>query len=220
MIDDAPLPLDEPLSQQEARVLGCLIEKEATTPETYPLTENAARTAANQKTSRHPQMNLSEGEVGQALRRLETRGLVKSEYGARASRYAHRVESGLKLTREQKALLGLMLLRGPQTLAELFSRSSRLHRFDELEDVDYALERLCSGEAPMAVRIPKGPGQREDRYMHRLCGPVAADAGRAAPGADSRPAEASGAPSADADLIARLEALEARVADLESKLDD
>src|SRR6056297_1807269 len=103
MNDDAPLPLDEPLSPEEARVLGCLIEKEATTPEAYPLTENAARTAANQKTSRHPQMNLSEGQIGQALRKLETRGLVKSEYGARASRYAHRVEPGLKLTREQKA---------------------------------------------------------------------------------------------------------------------
>ncbi len=218
MNDDAALPLEEPLSQEEVRVLGCLIEKEATTPESYPLTENAARTAANQKTSRHPQMNLSEGEVGHALRRLETRGLVKSEYGARASRYAHRVESGLKLTREQKALLGLMLLRGPQTLAELFSRSSRLHRFDELDDVEHALERLCSGDAPMAIRIPKGPGQREDRYMHRLCGPVSLEAGRAAPGADDHAAIASTA--ADSDLIARLEALEARVADLESRLED
>jgi uncharacterized protein YceH (UPF0502 family) len=217
MNDDAPLPLDEPLSQEEARVLGCLIEKEATTPETYPLTENAARTAANQKTSRHPQMNLTEGQVGQALRKLETRGLVKSEYGARASRWAHRVESSLKLTREQKALIGLMLLRGPQTLAELFSRSSRLHRFDELEDVEYALQRLSSGDAPMVIRIPKGPGQREDRYMHRLCGPVSIEAGRAAPSADSAPAETT---APDPDLIARIEALETRVAELEARLQD
>lgn len=217
MNDDAPLPLDEPLTQEEARVLGCLIEKEATTPETYPLTENAARTAANQKTSRHPQMNLTEGQVGQALRKLETRGLVKSEYGARAARYAHRIESGLKLTREQKALIGLMLLRGPQTLAELLSRSSRLHRFDEIDDVEYTLQRLCSGDAPMAIRIPKGPGQREDRYMHRLCGPVSTEAGRAAPAADSAPAEP---PAPDPELIARIEALEARVAELEARLED
>jgi len=215
MNDDAPLPLDEPLSPEEARVLGCLIEKEATTPEAYPLTENAARTAANQKTSRHPQMNLSEGQVGQALRKLETRGLVKSEYGARASRYAHRVESGLKLTREQKALIGLMLLRGPQTLAELLSRSSRLHRFDEIDDVEYSLQRLCAGDAPMAIRIPKGPGQREDRYMHRLCGPVSIEAGRAVPSADAAPAEST---TPDPDLIARIDALETRVAELESKL--
>ena len=218
MNDDAPLPLEEPLSQEEARVLGCLIEKEATTPETYPLTENAARTAANQKTSRHPQMNLTEGEVGQALRKLETRGLVKSEYGARAARYAHRVESGLKLTREQKALIGLMLLRGPQTLAELLSRSSRLHRFDEIDDVEYALERLSSGDAPMVIRIPKGPGQREDRYMHRLCGSVSLEAGRAAPAADGPSVASTSSP--EPELIARLEALEARVADLESRLED
>ena len=217
MNDDAPLPLEEPLSAEQARVLGCLIEKEGTTPETYPLTQNAVVTAANQKTSRNPVMKLDPGRVGQALRALDQRGLLGSEYGARASRYYHRVDSALKLTAGQRVLIGLLLLRGPQTLAELYTRSERMHRFDELEDLEYALERLCSGDAPMAIRIPKGPGQREDRYMHRLCGPVSAEAGRAAPSADTAPTETA---EPDPDLIARLEALEARVAELEARLQD
>lgn len=208
------LPLDPPLTAEEARVFGCLIEKEATTPETYPLTQNAAVTAANQKTSRHPVMKLDPGRVGQALRKLETRGLVKSEYGARASRYYHRAESGLKLTAEQKALIGLLLLRGPQTLNELFSRSERIHRFDDPEDVSFALERLSAGEAPMVVRIPKGPGQREDRYMHRLCGEIDIDATRSSPDR-ADPAEHGETDS----LIARIAALEERVAELEARLE-
>ncbi|MCA1778182.1 MAG: DUF480 domain-containing protein [Xanthomonadaceae bacterium] len=203
------------MTEEEARVLGCLVEKEGTTPENYPLTQNATVTACNQKTSRDPIMKLSPGQVGQTLRKLEQRGLLRSEYGARASRYYHRVDSALKLTAAQRALVGLLLLRGPQTLAELFSRAERLHRFEDIDDVQFNLERLASREPPLAVRLPRGPGQREDRYMHLLCGPVDVEALRAAAAsAHNRP------DSAVEELQARVDELERRLAALEETLSD
>ncbi|MDX1626042.1 MAG: YceH family protein [Wenzhouxiangellaceae bacterium] len=211
------LPLDPPLSAEEARVLGCLIEKEATTPENYPLTVNATVSACNQKTSREPVMELESGRVGMALRKLEQRGLADSEYGARAERWRHTIEAGLRVTREQRALLCLMLLRGPQTLSELASRSGRLVRFDELEDVQHALERLASREPALVVRLPRGPGQREERWMHRLAGPVAADAARRADRPDP-PTPAS--PVNESALEARIAELEERVAALEQRLEE
>ena len=207
------LPLDPPLSAEEARVLGSLIEKESTTPESYPLTQNAVVTACNQKTSRHPVMKLDPGRVGQALRRLEQRRLVRSEYGARAARYEHRVDGELKLTAAQRVLIGLLLLRGPQTLAELFSRSERMHRFDDLDDVRYNLERLAGRDEPMVVRLPRGPGQREDRYMHRLSGPVDTTPPEPRPAASATPVDESA-------LEQRIAELEERVAELERKLED
>jgi uncharacterized protein YceH (UPF0502 family) len=205
------LPLNPPLSAEEARVLGCLIEKEATTPEAYPLTQNACVTAANQKTSRHPVMKLDPGRVGQALRQLEQRGLVRSDYGARASRYAHLVDSAMALTPEQRTLIGLLLLRGPQTLAELFARSERLHRFDDLDEIRYCLERLASRDEPLVVLVPRGPGQREDRYAQTL-------AGRVDVAASSRVSEADDQSESrdDPALDQRLSALESRVAALEA----
>jgi uncharacterized protein YceH (UPF0502 family) len=207
-------PLDPPLDAEEARVLGCLIEKESTTPESYPLTQNACQNACNQKTSRVPVMKLDPGRVGAALRKLEQRGLVRSDFGARATRYRHRADSALELTPGQRALIGLLLLRGPQTLAELFTRSERIHRFDDLDDVEYNLDRLASRSPAFVVRLPRSPGQREDRYMHRLSGEPAPASHHAAE-ADS----AAGRSSADADLLDRIEALEQRVAELESRLD-
>src|SRR6056297_3667463 len=159
--NESELPLNPPLSAIEARVLGCLIEKESATPENYPLTQNATVTACNQKTSRNPVMKLDPGKVGQSLRSLEQRGLADSEYGARAARYFHRVDGKLKLTAAQRVLIGLLLLRGPQTLAELFTRSERMHRFDDLDDVEWNLDRLTKQEAPLVVRLPRAPGQRE-----------------------------------------------------------
>ena len=205
--EESGLPLNPPLSAIEARVLGCLIEKEGTTPETYPLTQNATVTACNQKTSRNPVMKLDPGRVGQTLRALEQRKLVRSEYGARASRYYHRVDSELKLTAAQRVLTGLLLLRGPQTLAELFSRSERMHRFDDLDDVKYNLDRMAAHEKPLVVRLPRGPGQREDRYMHLLTGPI-----------DSALSHPDHAPAATAADSAETESLQQRVAELEERV--
>jgi hypothetical protein len=209
--EKSDLPLQPPLSAEEARVLGCLIEKEAATPENYPLTQNAAMTACNQKTSRNPVMKLDAGRVGQALRSLERRQLVGSDYGARAQRYRHKVDGALKITAAQRVLIGLLLLRGPQTLSELYSRSERMHAFDDLDEVRYNLERLAGHEAPLVVHLPRAPGQREDRWMHRLCGEV-----DAAP-PEPRPA-ASATPATGGDLEQRVAELEERLAELERKL--
>src|SRR4051812_41406736 len=118
----APAPLDA----VGARILGCLIEKQATTPEAYPLTANAVQLACNQKNNREPVMELETSAVGHALRELEGRGLVRSVHGARAQRYEHRFAQAYSVTARQQALLSVMLLRGPQTLSELLTRSERI----------------------------------------------------------------------------------------------
>ncbi|MGY6587363.1 MAG: YceH family protein [Wenzhouxiangella sp.] len=214
------LPLEPPLDAEEARVLGCLIEKESTTPESYPLTQNATVTACNQKTSRQPVMKLDPGRVGQALRKLEQRGLVKSDFGARAARYRHRVDTALSLTPAQRTLIGLLLLRGPQTLAELLSRSERMHQFDDLDDVRYNLDRLAGRDEPMVVCIGRAPGQREDRYTHRLCGEV--DAERLLASMKGSGSTGSGPSTMDDEerqgLLDRIEALESRLAAVEQHL--
>lgn len=205
---------DMRLSAEQARVLGCLIEKESTTPDAYPLTLNAVTTACNQKSSRDPVMKLEPGRVGQALRELERKGLVRHRHAARAERYEHTAGKALQLPQAQLALLALLLLRGPQTVGELLTRCERLHRFEDADEVAFALERLGQKQPPLVVRLPRAPGQREDRYMHLLCGPVEA-------GKPARP-ESAAAVSADSDrpdLSERLEALERRVADLEARLD-
>lgn len=204
------------LSHVEARVLGCLVEKESTTPDAYPLTLNALATACNQKTSREPVMKLEPGQVGQALRELERKGLVRHQFSSRADRYRHVAEKGLALTRAQLAVLALLMLRGPQTVGELLTRSERLHRFDDAEDVAWTLERLTQKTPPFATRLPRQSGQREDRYAHLLCGPVES----AAPAPASKPSTDSDAQATEAALVERIEALEQRVAALEARLGD
>jgi uncharacterized protein len=216
--DNGGLPLDPPLDAEEARVLGCLIEKESATPEVYPLTQNAAVTACNQKTSRNPVMQMDPGRVGWVLRRLEERGLVKSDFGARATRYAHRVDPVLNVSPGQRTLIGLMLLRGPQTLAELLTRSERLHRFDGLDEVRDQLDALAARDEPMVVRLPRGPGQREDRYMHLLCGKVE-EAAPASRGFSTPIGETPATGSLAEKLIElerRVEALERRLGEAEA----
>ncbi len=125
MTDTPTVPV---LSAIEARALGCLIEKEATTPDAYPLTVHATVMAANQKTSREPVMTLNSGDVQHALRQLEARGLVRQQFSSRAERYEHRVTTALDLTQQQVVLLGLLLLRGPQTVNELLTRAENAWR--------------------------------------------------------------------------------------------
>ncbi|QXG35635.1 YceH family protein [Pseudomonas viridiflava] len=154
------------LSSTEVRILGCLIEKQATNPETYPLTLNALVLACNQKTSRDPVMNLTQGQVGQSLRALEGQGLTRLVMGSRADRWEHKVDKGLELVPAQVILTGLLLLRGPQTVNELLTRSNRMHDFEDAEQVVHQLERLIA--RGLATLIPRQAGQREDRYMHAL----------------------------------------------------
>ena len=195
------------LTPIEGRILGSLIEKQATTPETYPLTLNALVLACNQKTSREPVMNLEPGQVGQALRKLEGRGLTRLVMGARADRWEHQAGKALELIPPQLALLTLLLLRGPQTVSELFTRSGRLHPFEDAQQVQYQLGRLET--RGHVIKLPRQSGQREERYMHLLYGPV--DMSSIAP---SRPA----ASEREAGLLERIEALESRMAELEQRL--
>ena len=200
------------LSAAQARALGCLIEKEATTPDAYPLTVNAAQVAANQKTAREPVMALSAGDVHHALRQLETLGLARQQYSSRAERYEHRAGAALDLTRQQLAILGLLLLRGPQTLNELLTRSERLVRFQDVEELRHHLERMI--QRGMAVQLPRASGQREDRYMHLLGGPVDVQA----LAEQYRSAPSSGGGSANPVLESRVQQLETTVAELQEQL--
>jgi uncharacterized protein len=159
------------LSTTEARILGCLIEKEATTPEQYPLTLNALQLACNQKTNRDPIMELSIGELGHCMRKMEERHLVRSQHGARAERFEHKMSTAYSLTKQQQALICTLMLRGPQTLSELMTRTERLASFNDMEDIKHVLERLSQRDVPLVERIPRASGQREDRYVHLLCGP-------------------------------------------------
>lgn len=204
------------LSPVEARILGCLIEKAAITPDVYPLTVNSTVQACNQKTSREPVMRLEPGEVEHTLRAMLDRGLVKLDpFSQRAPRYSHSFDNVYGTTARQRAALCLMLLRGPQTLNEVFSRCERLTDFPSLDDVRDTLERLIERDVPLVVRIPRGHGQREDRYMHLLSGPVDADAF-----VESAAASSTAAPRrmADAELHERVTALEGEVAALKAQL--
>ncbi len=194
------------LTPPEARIVACLFEKEATTPDTYPLTLNAIVLACNQKTAREPSMELEPGEVANALRRLETRGWVKSQHTSRAERYAHRLEAILGLTRPQTALLVLLMLRGAQTAHELLARSERLARFENAEDVQYALERLAQRTPALVVALPRQSGQRGERFAHLLSGEP--DIVESAPSSERRTA-----------MDERVAQLEQRVAELEARLD-
>jgi len=205
---DSPLLL----TAAEARALGCLIEKEATTPDVYPLTIAAVLAAANQKTAREPVMALETGAVNHALRQLEAKGLARQVFSSRAERYEHRATQHFGLTSQQVALLGLLLLRGPQTAGELLARSERLHAFADVEGVRHQLERMARREPALVVQLPRGGGQREDRFAHLLCGPVdvSAIAAREPGGAGE---------SSSPGLAARVAALEAEVAALREQLE-
>lgn len=200
------------LNKIEARILGCLIEKAATTPEVYPLTVNATVLACNQKSNREPHMNLELGEVGHTLRQLESKGLVKVVDSSRASRYEHRIEKIYNVTPPQRALLCIMLLRGPQTLSELFTRTERLQKFPTMDEMRYALERIMERSPALVVRIPRGGGQREDRYMHLLCGPLSADQLTTAISVSTSPSRT--------DLEERIARLETLVGNLRAELSD
>lgn len=202
------------LDAVEARILGCLVEKEATTPEAYPLTANALQLACNQKNNRDPVLELEAGEVGHSLRVLEQRGLVRSVHGARAQRYEHRFNQVFSITLKQQALLSVMLLRGPQTVAELLTRCERLQAFADAEEVRQTLERLMQRQPALVVKLGRQSGQREDRYMHLLCGPV--DESLLA----STPASAPRAAASNRDeLEARVQSLEQRLSELEAELE-
>jgi uncharacterized protein YceH (UPF0502 family) len=158
------------LTAIEARVLGTLMEKQLTTPDAYPITLNSLVLACNQKTSREPISHYEQGELQRCASQLQDKNWILVDYSTRAARYDQRLTRVLGLDKAAQALLNVMLLRGPQTLAELLTRTQRMFEFENLKALEEKLDALCAKTTPYFVRIPRVAGQREDRYMHLLCG--------------------------------------------------
>ncbi|BCL42360.1 YceH family protein [Enterobacter roggenkampii] len=204
------------LNGTEARVIGCLLEKQVTTPEQYPLSVNAVTMACNQKTNREPVMNLSEYEVQDVLDALVKRHYLRtvSGFGNRVTKYEQRFcnsEFGdLKLSSAEVAVITTLLLRGAQTPGELRTRASRMHEFSDMQEVEQTLEGLAAREdGPYVVRLAREPGKRESRYMHLFSGEVDS----------SVKSSATDITAVDDDLVARVAALEDEVAGLKQRLD-
>src|SRR6266850_5049859 len=163
------------LTETEVRVLGSLIEKDITTPEYYPLSLNALVNACNQKSNRDPVMQLYEGAVRDALGALQERRMAGPAGGAdsRVTKYEHRLQEVFNFTRPEIAVLCVLLLRGPQTPAELRGRTERMHRFEALDDVQSALQKLMQRDPALVKVLPRQPGTKEARYVHLLGGDVA-----------------------------------------------
>lgn len=157
------------LTPPEIRVLGCLAEKEATTPDAYPLSTNGLLLACNQRSSRSPVVAYDEDEVTRALVSLRERELVRtSREGGRAYKHAHLLRQALALCDAELAVLSVLFLRGPQTAGELRSRTERQHLFGSVEDVEQVLERLARRDPPLTAQLDRRPGQKESRWNHLL----------------------------------------------------
>ena len=212
------------LSAVEVRIIGSLIEKQLTTPQYYPLTLNSLVTACNQTSNRNPVTNYDQQTVEETVLGLKPKGLCRIVHSVhnRATKFRQVLEEVWELEQPELALLGVLMLRGPQTLGELRSRTERMADWDDLGQVETALDRLAERDEPLVVRLPRQPGQKEARYVHLLSGPVDVEAMAAAP-SDETGGEAGGSwspPSASSGggLGARVEQLEAEVAELRDEV--
>ncbi|KZK26226.1 hypothetical protein A4F85_25405 [Delftia sp. GW456-R20] len=207
------VPRSTPLTAVEARVLATLMEKARTVPDSYPLTLNALVTGCNQKSSRDPVMEVSEGEAQEALDSLRLRTMSVQISSARATRWEHNFPRGVGVPDQSAVLLSLLMLRGPQTAGELRINSERWHRFADISSVEAFLEELRERSeekgGPLVVLLPRAPGAREQRWAHLLCGPVDVNA-------MAQPLAAAGA-RGDA-LAQRVVDLEAQVQQLQARL--
>ena len=204
--------MDIVLSEFEARVLGCLVEKEITTPEYYPLSLNALVHACNQKSNRDPLMNLDENAVRHALRMLGEQMLARSASGdSRVAKYEHRLPDTFNFTRPETAILCELLLRGPQTPGELRSRAERMHPFEDLSVVQSTLKHLMERDPPLVKVLPRQAGNKEARYMHLLSGDVEVR---------EAPLVKEAAPSGISGENERITRLEAEISDLQKEVAD
>lgn len=197
------------LTPVQARIVGCLIEKEMATPDNYPLTMNGLLAACNQTSNRNPVTRLDEATVGNALENLRAMKVVRIVYSRsnRADKFRHVLEEVLALEPEDLAVLSVLMLRGPQTSSELRSRTERLHPFADQEEVDEVLRRLAGREESLVARLERQPGQKENRWAHLLGGDLAEVLATAADGRNPDPGDEAGAgrPAPRSDRIAALE---------------
>ncbi len=217
--------MDMNLTLYQTRVIGCLIEKQITTPDQYPLSLNALTLGCNQKSNRDPVLELPESEVQQILDELNHKHMIRdaSGFGSRVAKYQHRFcnteFSELQFTEQQLAVVCVLLLRGPQTPGELRTRTQRLCRFADVQEVEAVLESLSTGaEGPFVARLPREPGKRESRYAHLFSGEVEADTAPPAPRAVAQAAVAHADPERLAVLESVVSSLEMEVANLRQEL--
>ena len=208
-----PTPQSISLTAIEARVLATLMEKARTVPDSYPLSLNTLMLGCNQKSSREPLMNLTEAEIATALDTLMPLNLVRQSSGSRVTRYEHNFQRGVGVPEQSAVLLGLLILRGPQTAGELRLNAERWYRFADISSVEGFLEEMQDRSAekggPVVVKLPRASGAREQRWAHLLCGPVDVTA------TASSGAHATGGVSGGGQ-IERIDRLEAEVAQLRS----
>ncbi|WP_306554215.1 YceH family protein, partial [Acidovorax sp.] len=201
------------LTPHEARVLATLMEKARTVPDSYPMSLNGLVTGCNQKTSRDPVMNLSDAEAQEALDSLKLLTLAFESSGNRTTRWEHNFQRGVGVPEQSAVLLGLLMLRGPQTAGELRINAERWYRFADISSVEAFLDELQERSAekggPLVVQLPRAPGAREQRWAHLMCGPVDTSAGVSAPSSGG-----GGSTGTSAALQARVDALETEVANL------
>ena len=209
-MSDSELPHLNPF---EVRVLGCLMEKQLLTPDVYPLTLNSLQSAANQKSSRDPVMALEPVDINRTLKSLEEKGLARRVFGSRTERFEHLAGKTFRLTAAQSAVMALLLLRGPQTLNELLTRTERMVNFGSAEAVREELDMLIGQRPPLVKEIGRAPGQREDRFAHLLAGDV--DIGDIVVKTSSR----APASPAVAEQEERVRLLEEELAALKARLD-
>jgi uncharacterized protein len=202
------------LTEVEARVLGTLMEKARTVPDSYPLTLNSIVAGCNQKSSREPLMTVTDAQAQEALDSLKLQSLVFESSGSRVTRWEHNFQRAVGVPEQSAVLLGLLMLRGPQTAGELRINTERWYRFADISSVEAFLEELQQRAeekgGPLVVKLPRAPGMREQRWAHLLCGPVSAGPGSM----QQRPAEDS------QDLQGRIDTLENEVARLRSTVDE
>lgn len=206
--DEQPKP---PFDAEEIRVLGCLMEKQLTTPNNYPLTMNSLLLACNQKSSREPVMNMTEGKVSHIAKALIEEGWTTIQNSGRAQRVEHKVSSKLELSQQQQAILAVLMLRRPQTLNEIKSRTERMAEFSSIAEIQQILDDWLNAEQPLVIRLPASAGRREDRYFHTL-------------GDEDLTALQEEVPSSTSPKTSRSQAdytaLEARVTELEQRLSE
>ncbi|MFT6724708.1 MAG: hypothetical protein ACJARN_001575 [Arenicella sp.] len=201
------------LTIEQARVLASLMEKHLATPKNYPLTPNSLTLACNQKSNRSPVMDLDEGKVVGSAQQLKELGYVSIDYGDRIVKFSHRAPGMLKITREEQAVLAMLMLREPLTLSDIKARTDKMVSFDDIEQVGVSVKQLMSRSPALVIELPVAIGQREERYTHLLSGE---------PDLSAVAIKQAKAPSVDKSMgksASKLAELEARITRIEDALD-